>query len=319
MGMSRHAAVRAASLSLLAACVATVAVSAHADATDAKRPMSSRVQVGAAMAQLVAGLRGHTRGIAEGAAGTIEHAVASYVPLKFHPVDEGALPPVHKGGSCPPAMANVDGRFCIDKWEGSLLERGADGKTTARASSGPLLKDGDYVARSAPGVLPQGYISAAQASKACANAGKRLCQNVEWRFACGGSKGTAHPYGAKKEPGKCHDSGRAPMMALHGPVPGHKFVGWGMAELNDPKLITLDDTLAKTGAFPECVNDYGVYDMEGNLHEWTADANGTFQGGYWLDTTQHGEGCAYRTIAHGYNYHDYSTGFRCCADVSVAP
>src|SRR2546429_3764696 len=29
-----------------------------------------------------------------------------------------------------------------------------------------------------------------------------------------------------------------------------------------------------TGAFPGCVNDYGLYDMVGNLHEWTADPNG---------------------------------------------
>ena len=89
--------------------------------------------------------------------------------------------------------------------------------------------------------------------------------------------------------------------------------GWGPLELNDPRLDQLDGTVAKTGAFPDCVNDYGVYDMVGNLHEWTADPHGTFQGGYWLDTDLHGEGCAYRTIAHDFGYHDYSTGFRCCA------
>jgi formylglycine-generating enzyme required for sulfatase activity len=54
--------------------------------------------------------------------------------------------------------------------------------------------------------------------------------------------------------------------------------------------------------------------MVGNLHEWTADPNGTFQGGYWLDTSLHGDGCAYRTIAHPFDYRDYSIGFRCCAD-----
>ena len=43
--------------------------------------------------------------------------------------------------------------------------------------------------------------------------------------------------------------------------------------------------------------------------------DGTFQGGYWLDTSQHGDGCAYRTIAHSFDYHDYSTGFRCCGDI----
>jgi formylglycine-generating enzyme required for sulfatase activity len=54
--------------------------------------------------------------------------------------------------------------------------------------------------------------------------------------------------------------------------------------------------------------------MVGNLHEWTAAVNGTFRGGYYLDTKINGEGCDYKTTAHEPNYHDYSTGFRCCKD-----
>jgi hypothetical protein len=33
-----------------------------------------------------------------------------------------------------------------------------------------------------------------------------------------------------------------------------------------------------------------------------------------MDTQINGEGCAYATTAHGFDYHDYSTGFRCCLD-----
>ena len=44
------------------------------------------------------------------------------------------------------------------------------------------------------------------------------------------------------------------------------------------------------------------------------DPAGTFQGGYYLDVRQNGDGCGYRTDAHEFAYHDYSTGFRCCAD-----
>jgi hypothetical protein len=100
------------------------------------------------------------------------------------------------------------------------------------------------------------------------------------------------------------------MLALHA---AELKGGWGPLALNDPRLNQLPGTVAKTGAFPLCASDYGVFDMVGNMDEWTADPNGTFQGGFWLDTDLHGEGCAYRTIAHGFGYHDYSTGFRCCS------
>ena len=58
--------------------------------------------------------------------------------------------------------------------------------------------------------------------------------------------------------------------------------------------------------------------MVGNLHEWVADPKGTFMGGFFMDTFQNGEGCEYRTTAHGFDYHDYSTGFRCCAEPVAA-
>ncbi|WP_146652012.1 hypothetical protein [Labilithrix luteola] len=87
--------------------------------------------------------------------------------------------------------------------------------------------------------------------------------------------------------------------------------------LNDPALGQVEGALAQTGDHAECRNAFDVYDMVGNLHEWVAtDASlphGTFAGGYYLDTTINGDGCRYRTVAHAHEYHDYSTGFRCCA------
>jgi len=44
--------------------------------------------------------------------------------------------------------------------------------------------------------------------------------------------------------------------------------------------------------------------------------NGVFMGGFYSTSNQQGQGCGYITIAHGPRYHDYSTGFRCCADAS---
>jgi hypothetical protein len=94
-------------------------------------------------------------------------------------------------------------------------------------------------------------------------------------------------------------------------------------QLNDPRLGRVEGALAKTGAHDTCVNGYGVLDMVGNLHEWVktdpAGAHGTFAGGYYLDTALNGDGCQYRTTAHAHDYHDYSTGFRCCAEPKAEP
>ncbi len=91
---------------------------------------------------------------------------------------------------------------------------------------------------------------------------------------------------------------------------------WDSDRMNAPELNQVEGTLARAGEHVACTNEYGVYDMVGNLHEWVADPDGTFQGGYYLDTRINGEGCTYRTTAHAAWYHDYSTGFRCCADVA---
>ncbi len=239
---------------------------------------------------------------------------------KSHPVVEGELNPPLAGASCPPEMADVEGRFCIDRWEASLVQVFPDGRTAPWPPYGPLDASAcdnctsySLRAESRPGVTPQGYISGAQAQRACRAAGKRLCAPVEWRKACMGPADRTFGYGDEPVAGRCNDGGRSPMLRLF-PQVAKSWSLVGMAEMNDPRLNRLDGTVAPTGSFRGCTNGYGVFDMVGNLHEWTSDPNGTFQGGYYLDTRTNGDGCKYRTAAHEFTYHDYSTGFRCCAD-----
>lgn len=291
----------------------SVGAFAHA-AIPEEAPPESRAQVDAALRALAPAFVQKARMLAPGVVGTIEHAIAAYAPGTFHLVEEGALPARLPRARCPGDMANINDRFCIDRYEASLVERGDDGTLQAWSPFIPPAGAHTLVAQSVAGVTPQGYVSGAQAERACAAAHKRLCQPVEWRAACGGSQGYAYPYGPTHVAGKCHDTGVAPMLALHA---AELKTGWGPAALNDPRLNQMEGSVAKTGAFSECTSDYGVYDMVGNLDEWTADPNGTFQGGFWLDTDLHGEACAYRTIAHDFGYHDYSTGFRCCAGVAA--
>jgi hypothetical protein len=232
-------------------------------------------------------------------------------------VVEGQIGQAMQGAVCPAEMSNIDDRFCIDRWEGSLVEVMRDGHDVPWPPYGPLEEGHALRAVSVPNVYPQAYISGAQAARACAAAGKRLCAPVEWRKACMGPKQATFGYGDQRAAGRCNDAGYSPMLRIFPQV----AVSWnlvGMTEMNDPRLNQQDQTLAPTGSHDQCTNDYGVYDMVGNLHEWTNDPNGTFQGGYYLDTHKNGDGCSYRTVAHEFTYHDYSTGFRCCAS-PVAP
>lgn len=253
------------------------------------------------------------RHLAPGSPGTIEAAIAAYKPKYVRTVDEGTLPSARPGIQCPGDMVSVEDRFCVDRYEGSLVEPMADGSLAAHTPYEAPEEGHTYKAKSVAGVVPQAHISAQQAQDACKAVGKRLCQPIEWRLACGGNEGYAWSYGPTRTVGKCNDNGKPPLQILHPPT-GPKWPGWSLDDLNDSRANQQPDTIVKTGASAGCVNDLGVHDMVGNLHEWTADPNGTFQGGYYLDTIVNGEGCAYRTTAHHFRYHDYSTGFRCCSD-----
>mgnify|MGYP001949009428 CR=1 FL=1 len=82
-------------------------------------------------------------------------------------------------------------------------------------------------------------------------------------------------------------------------------------DLLDPEGVLLTRVRELIGPDVRLVT---TYDLHGNLHEWIADPAGTFKGGFYVDAVINGSGCAYTTTAHTFDYHDYSTGFRCCAD-----
>lgn len=208
-------------------------------------------------------------------------------------------------------MASIDGAFCIDRWEASLVEVLARGRTRAWSPFLSPERSRSYRAVSRPNVLPQGYLSQVQARAACEAAGRRLCSGAEWQRACRGPQPTQYPYGPERLAGRCNDDGVNPVPALFGRG------GFHSPQMNDPRLLQQPRTVVRTGSRRRCTNRYGVHDMMGNLHEWTDErsgALGVFRGGYFADTHLNGDGCAYATRAHAPTYHDYSTGFRCCSD-----
>jgi len=225
---------------------------------------------------------------------------------------------------CPDDMV-LAGRFCVDRYEAHLVELRPGGAASVHPHHLRPVAGASYVAANAKRVFPQGYISRLESEAACGVAGKRLCSRVEWQLAC---HGTASPPASAAR--RCN-SGKEHLLALMFKQPFHYD-----AHFNSPELNKTAGFLAHTGEYEACESEIGAHDMVGNLHEWVSDTvsralivqlesdgvrrqwqpsqvgNGTFMGGFYSTSGEHGPGCLFTTIAHEPAYHDYSTGFRCC-------
>lgn len=232
------------------------------------------------------------------------------------PEGEDSAPPAEgegegePAGPCPADMVVVDEAFCIDAYEAALEEQAEDGSWVAAS---PYQTVDERVVRAVPanGIVPQGYISGEEAADACERAGKRLCSSEEWLLACQGPEGWTWPYGGTYDADACNDTyeGGHPVVDYFGTADGV----WDGEHMNDAGINQQPDTVEAGGANPGCLSAWGAYDLHGNLHEWVDDPDGTFRGGFYADAEINGPGCTYVTTAHTLSYHDYSTGFRCCA------
>ena len=264
-----------------------------------------------------------------------------YVPDGGDRALEGTRPPavdfLRPTGRCPPEMVDVAGRFCIDRFEASLVDtprgrpispyfpaRRADARfalgafqNTQPRGAPPLPHlptfelDEDFAPKavSLEQVIPNGYLSGVVAREACVNAGKRLCSPAEWVTACRGERPRRFPYGDRYEPGVCNVSREAhPAAVLYGNASKNHL---------DPRLNLVEGSegplLRRTGATPACRSAWGadgVFDMVGNIDEWVDDPGGAFLGGFYARATQNG--CEARVSEHPASYFDYSLGVRCC-------
>jgi len=179
---------------------------------------------------------------------------------------------------CPSDMAAIQDAFCIDRWEASRPD----------ATKDSIGVDGSR-AVSRAGVLPWKVGSNAEARSACLASGRELCTPAQWQIACKGPDRTEYPYGDTYEPASCNQIGS------FGPGQFH---------------------MTPTGAFEQCVNEWGVYDMSGNLWEHTLGGDGTTVRGGAYD-------CSDPVAFHRCEYvpqswTPLSKGFRCCLGGTVA-
>jgi len=136
-------------------------------------------------------------------------------------------------------------------------------------------------------VKPLSYISVYHAIDSCFTVGKRLCTSDEWSIACGGAYSWKYPYGDRYEPKAC---------------------------------VTRDKAVSVSGSKPECRGYFGIFDMAGNLAEWTntrSKKNKEFynvMGGFW-ESGPRGSCFEPRYSYYPQNRHN-PVGFRCCKDVN---
>jgi formylglycine-generating enzyme required for sulfatase activity len=147
------------------------------------------------------------------------------------------------GNSANDVMVKV-GPLCVDKYEASIWSD-ANGTGTAygvftgqSAYPGTFPENGNWTAAvyavSKPAVLPSSGVTWFQAQQACALSGKRLLTNAEWQMAAAGTP----------DPGT--DNGTTD-CAVNNAYP------------------------VNTGSRSNCVSQWMVNDMVGNVFEWVAD------------------------------------------------
>lgn len=177
--------------------------------------------------------------------------------------------------SCPPGMVvKTLKRFP----KGSIDKGRISGKKAvimAKAGHAYCIDTHEYPGR---GQRPKVNVNFAGAQSLCAQVNKRLCTGKEWRQACGSS----FPYGKSFNSRKCNTED---------------------AEGEERKI-------AAAGSFKRCRRG-GVYDMSGNVSEWTSDER--VRGGYYAsyDDEAACSGGGRRALFTKRSY----IGFRCCADL----
>jgi hypothetical protein len=139
------------------------------------------------------------------------------------------------------------------------------------------------------GAVPRAFVNHAEAADSCRAAGKRLCTAEEWKEACQGPDRELYPYGARYRENDC------------------------------PAKET---AAARSGRFPVCRSYYGVYDMTGNLWEWTSTPAPDpdffmVAGGNW--TAGNEATCGFSKYSFYPAVRYPFVGFRCCQEPAKGP
>jgi len=186
---------------------------------------------------------------------------------------------VKKEGKCRKGMIKIK--------EGSF-KYGSPASDKSRGPSDPLLKTVNLNTYCIDRYESKGPVNFSQATARCKKRGKRLCSTQEWEKACKGKYNRKYPYGNKFNPDKCNTADE------DGEARKYK----------------------KTGSLKKCRSPYGLYDMSGNLAEWTKNGNASRQilkGGSYKSEEEDAKCSSVKKASKSSRKVNY--GYRCCSDL----
>ncbi|MFH0939123.1 MAG: protein kinase [Planctomycetota bacterium] len=140
------------------------------------------------------------------------------------------------------------------------------------------------------GFLPLTDATPIEARSLCEKQGKKVCSSLQWVRACMGDNGRPFPYGKLYVSGIC-------------------AAGFDIDVQKQPPV---------SGLYSRCRTPEGVYDMSGNVAEWTeGDQQDTDFGGDWTSSTKYAQltvSCHANSSPAPEELKNYRArlGFRCC-------
>jgi formylglycine-generating enzyme required for sulfatase activity len=191
-----------------------------------------------------------------------------------------------------------------------------------------------YEAPNKAGELPLVMYTLNEAEAWCESRAKRLCFDDEWEGACEGMLATSYPYGDTHLPGVCNDE--QAWMAYN-----QSLISSWPSSASSSTVDSLADLLADarsvsqsaadsadhieflyqgeaSGSNASCGSDFLIFDLTGNVEEWTKRRDGgtpgftgNQKGNYWAEAGT----CQSNSTVHGDAFRFYQLGFRCCTDL----
>jgi len=195
--------------------------------------------------------------------------------------------------TCPENMALIPGGEIRSEWvveNSSFVRRLGDPRQLK-----PYCMD-RYEYPNKRFVLPRTRVSYVEARQLCKEAGKHLCTEDEWEFACAGPEGQPYVYGSERESWRCNTDG---------------------AKVGD------FESIAPAGSHNGCFNRWGVFDLNGNVSEWVDAISFGREGGTAIVRggtawpAEYGQSCFSRHAHPIYEDHWADDGLRCCVEPGI--